>query len=517
MSGVRVPPAPEPGASDLEHHRVAIIGAGFAGIGIAATLKRAGYEDLVLLERAGTVGGTWRDNTYPGCQCDVPSHLYSFSFAPKGDWTRSFGLQPEIWDYLEDCADRLDVRRHVRFHETLQEASWDAARQRWRIRTTSSELTADFLIFAVGALSEPNLPDLPGIDSFDGPVFHSAEWRHDVDLSNKRVAVVGTGASAIQLVPAIQPKVAHLTVFQRTPPWVVPRRDRPIGPRERAMFTRLPFLQTLWRLGIYWGRELMVFGFVNRPSLMSIIQRLGRKHLEQQIHDPELRSKLTPDYAIGCKRILPSNEWYPAVQQPNVEVVTDGIASIGPRFVRTATGREIPADVIVLSTGFRVTTHPAFDLLRGADGQRLGDLWRNEGMMAYKGTTVAGFPNLFVLVGPNTGLGHSSMIFMMESQFAYVRDALRTVDERGAATIDVRRDAQDAYNADLQRKIAGTVWNTGGCASWYLDARGFNRTLWPGFTWRFRAMTRTFDAAAYVMARRRSAAKPAVAGSGPRG
>lgn len=486
----------------VEHHRVAIVGAGFAGIGMAITLRRAGYRDVVVLERAGAVGGTWRDNTYPGCQCDVPSHLYSFSFAPKHDWTRSFGLQEEIRAYLEECADRFGVRPQIRLHAGVERARWDERTRRWRLEGTFGTMTAEVLVSCVGALSEPSVPDLPGIESFEGAAFHSARWRHDLDLAGKLVAVIGTGASAVQFVPAIQPMVGRLMVFQRTPPWVVPRMDRQVGARARERYRRHPMLQKAARLGVYWSRELLVFGFAKRPRLMAYPAWLARRHREAQVADPALRAKLTPSYAIGCKRILLSDDWYPALQQPNVELVTERIAEVRPRSIVTADGAEREVDAIVYGTGFRVTSHPAYDMLLGRDGRNLGELWRRDGIAAYKGTTVAGFPNLFLIVGPNTGLGHSSMVFMMESQFAYVLDALRTLDARGAVAAEPRPEAQAAFNARLQARLARSVWNTGGCASWYLDEHGCNRALWPGFTWQFRLSTRRFDVDAYRLLER---------------
>lgn len=493
-----------------EHHRIAIVGAGFAGIGMAATLERAGHRDYVVLERAGAVGGTWRDNTYPGCQCDVPSHLYCYSFAPKGNWSRSFGLQAEIWQYLEDCVDRFGVRPKIRFDTDVRDARWDDGARLWRLDTSAGEITAEALVFGVGALSAPNVPDLPGLDTFEGTVFHTARWRHDHDLTGERVAAIGTGASTIQYVPMIQPKVGALTIFQRTPPWVTPHRDRRYRPR--SLFRRLPSLQRAARLGIYWGREMLVLAFVKQPALMRVLERLALSHMKKQVADPELRKRVTPSYALGCKRILPSNRWYPALQRPNVELVTDAIAEIRPHSIVTADGREREVDTIVLGTGFKVTTHPAFDLIHGRDGRSLGDHWREDGMTAYKGTTIAGYPNLFVMTGPNTGLGHSSMVFMMESQFAYVLDAIRTLDRRGATAVEPLPEAQAAFNADLQARLGRTVWNTGGCASWYLDASGCNRTLWPGFTWQFRLATRKFDASAYRVIER--APTPAVTTAG---
>ncbi len=494
----RVPnsaPEQEPDAGAPTHHRVAIIGAGFAGLGAAISLTQAGHRDLVVLERASTLGGTWRDNQYPGSQCDVPSHLYSFSFAPKPDWSRSFAEAKEIQQYLQDTADRFDVRRHIRFGTEVLDASWDAAMQRWEITTSGGTLSADILIGAYGPLSEPAIPALPGIDTFSGVAMHSAQWNHDVDLTGKRVAVIGTGASAIQIVPSIQPVVGHLDLYQRTAPWVVPRPDREIKPWLRRAYRRVPGLQKLARAAIYWNRELLVFGFSKHPRLMRLPRKVALEHLARQVSDPELRASLTPTFDIGCKRILLSNDYYPALTQSNSSVVTDPITEVCEHAIVTADGVEHPTDVIVYGTGFHVTDHPVAQRIHGADGHSLAVAW-SKGMEAYRGSTVAGFPNFFTLIGPNTGLGHSSLVFMIESQLTYVLDCLRTLDERGARTFDVHREIQDAYNDELATQLDQTVWNAG-CASWYLDERGRNTTLWPTFTFTYRSMLRHFDADAY--------------------
>jgi cation diffusion facilitator CzcD-associated flavoprotein CzcO len=481
-----------------DHVDVAIVGGGFAGLGMAIELKRAGRTDFVVLERDTEVGGTWHQNTYPGCQCDVPSNLYSFSFAPNPAWSQTFALQPEIGAYLRRVADDHGLRPWIRTGVAVEQAAWDEQAQRWRIETPHGALTARVLVAGMGALSEPALPAIPGAERFEGPAFHTAHWRPDVDLAGKRVAVIGTGASAVQVVPRIQPLVGKLSVFQRTPPWIMPHPGRPVRPRERALFRALPPLQKLVRAAVYWGRECYVLPF-RFHRLSRIPQAMARRHLEHQVPDPVLREQLTPRYEIGCKRILMSNEYFPALQQPNAELVTDAIAEIAPRGLRTADGIEHPADVIVWGTGFRVTDMPYVEWLRGRDGRTLGDVWRAQGMQALRGTTVAGFPNLFMLVGPNTGLGHNSIVFMIESQLAYVMDALRTLDAHGAAACDPRPEAQAAFNDDVQRRMRGTVWTQGGCASWYLDAHGRNTTLWPGTSWSFRRATRRFDPAEYEL------------------
>ncbi|MGH8868037.1 MAG: flavin-containing monooxygenase [Actinomycetes bacterium] len=492
----------------MSDHTVVVVGSGFAGVGLAIRLRAAGYtstDDLLVLERADDLGGTWRDNHYPGAACDVPSHLYSYSFAPNPDWTRSFSPSGEIWDYLRGCADRYGVTPHVRVGCELLEAAWDEQAQRWRLQTSQGELTARVLVPAVGALSEPSIPPLPGLERFTGTVFHSAAWRHDHDLAGRRVAVVGTGASAIQFVPEIAPRTASLHVFQRTPPWVIPRRDRAISALERGLFRRVPAAQRLARTAIYLLRESTVPGFTGRRALMRPVERIARAHLRRQVPDPALRARLRPEYALGCKRLLLSNDWYPTLMRPDVEVVSSGVREVRPHSVVAADGTEREVDTIVFGTGFHVTDMPIGARVRGRDGLLLDDVWQGS-PEAYLGSTVAGFPNMFMLIGPNTGLGHSSMILMIEAQVAYVEDALRRMDADGLATVDVRPEVQASYNAALQQAMQPTVWLQGGCASWYLDASGRNTTIWPGSTWRFAGRTRRFDLASYCATR--TAARP---------
>jgi cation diffusion facilitator CzcD-associated flavoprotein CzcO len=486
---------------------VAIVGAGFSGLGMAIHLRREGRDDFVVLERADEVGGTWWFNTYPGCACDVPSHLYSFSFAPNPDWTQTYSPQPEIRDYLRRCADRFAVRDRIRFGCEVTGARWDSSAERWRVETSDGELSARILVSAMGPLVEPKLPELPGLEGFEGRVFHSARWDHDYDLDGKRVAAIGTGASAIQFVPEIQPHLERLHVFQRTPPWVLPHSNRPITDGERWLYRRFPALQRLARGFTYMVREPLVLGFAKNPRLMRIVERLARRHIAQQVPDPELRAKVTPDYAIGCKRILPSNRWYPALGEPNVELVTDPIVEVRANSVVSSDGREREVDAIVFGTGFHVTDIPAAKLLQAGDGTSLEDAWGGS-PSAYLGTTVAGFPNLFFLLGPNTGLGHNSVVYMVESQIAYVIDALRTMSARGAGTIEVSADAQAAFNVAVDQRMVDTVWSSG-CASWYIDETGRNSTLWPDWTWRYRHRTARFDAERYRLSPVASAASPA--------
>jgi cation diffusion facilitator CzcD-associated flavoprotein CzcO len=479
------------------HAHVIVIGGGLAGLAAAIGLRRRGWDDFLVLERGGQVGGTWRDNTYPGAACDVPSHLYSFSFAPNPRWTRSFSSQAEIQDYIVDVAARYGVRdRHV-FGCEVTSARWRDGPARWHLETTRGSFTADVVVGAFGALCEPALPDIKGIGSFEGDIFHSARWRHDVDLSGRKVAVIGTGASAIQIVPAIADRVAELHVFQRTAPWILPRLDRRYSTVERLACRYLPGYQRLMRLGLYWAHEAQAVGLGRRPWLMRPMQLLARGMLRRGVRDRALRGRLTPDYRVGCKRILLSNRYYPTFGREHVRLVTDGIAEVRADRLVTTDGATHEADVIVLATGFQVTDSPTYRKIFGRDGRSLGDVFDDVGRQCYKGTAIANFPNLFLLVGPNTGLGHSSMIFMIESQVRYVVDAIATMRRRGIRSVEVRADAQRRFAGRLRQRLSRSVWNTGGCASWYLDKHGDNTTMWPGFSFEFRFTTRRFDPAAY--------------------
>jgi cation diffusion facilitator CzcD-associated flavoprotein CzcO len=476
---------------------IAIVGSGFSGLGMAIQLKQEGNEDFVVLERGDEVGGTWHYNTYPGCACDVPSHLYSFSFAPNPDWSQTYSPQPEIGAYLRRCADRFGIRPHIRLNTTVTFAEWDEDAGRWTIETDAGPLTARVLVAGMGPLAEPKIPDIPGLETFKGAKFHSAQWDHDHDLKGERVASIGTGASAIQLVPKIQPDVEQLHVFQRTPPWVFPHSNRPIKDWERRLYRAFPALQKLVRGAVYTMREAAVLGFVKRPRLMKVAERIALRHMRAQISDPELLEKVTPDYTIGCKRILPSNRWYRALGKPNVELVTDGIAEVREHSIVTADGTEREVDTIIYSTGFHVADMPVGQKVRGRGGRTLDEHWKGS-PRAHLGCTVPGFPNLFLLLGPNTGLGHNSMVYMIESQIAYVLDALRTMKREQALAVEVRGEVAAGYNEAIDQELSTTVWNTG-CSSWYLDDTGRNATLWPDWTWRFRQRTARFDAANYEL------------------
>ncbi|MFI5615172.1 flavin-containing monooxygenase [Amycolatopsis sp. NPDC051903] len=480
-----------------EHVDVVVIGAGFSGLGVAARLDKAGFRSFRVLEAAEDLGGTWRDNTYPGCGCDIPAPLYSYSFAQKPDWTRLFAGQPEILEYLHDVARRRKLLDRLRFGQRVTRAEWDEAAGRWDVTTATGETyRARFVVSAVGPLHFPAVPQLPGVESFSGEVFHSAQWRHDVDLTGKRVAVIGTGASAIQFVPAIVDRVAALTVFQRTPPWIVPKADRAFDARHKFWARWFPPYRWYVRDRLYWLHEKRAVGFVADPAAMQRTADLARRLLRKQVPDEDLRTRLTPDYTIGCKRLLISSTWYPALSQPHVGVVSGGVASVRPDAVVSADGTVVPADVLVYGTGFDTQHTIRFDVV-GRGGRTLADAWRG-GNQAYLGTTVTGFPNLFLMVGPNTGLGHNSQVFMIEAQASYVVAALRRL--RRAKSFDVRPEVQSAFNDWLDSRLAHTVWQTGGCRSWYQDPRsGRNTVLWPAGTVEFWRRTRRVRPADYVV------------------
>ncbi|GGK47129.1 flavin-containing monooxygenase [Nocardia camponoti] len=484
-------------ATSPRHMNTIIVGSGFAGLGLAIKLSQQGREDFLVLERGSDVGGTWRDNTYPGAACDVPSHLYSYSFALNPDWTRSFSKQGEIQAYIRSVAERYNVLDRHLFDCDVQGVVWNEDTATWTVTTSRGTFTADTVVSAVGALCEPSLPDIKGINDFEGEIFHSARWNHDANLEGKRVAIIGTGASSIQIVPAIANKVASLDVYQRTAPWLLPRMDRPYLLPERLAFKHIPGVQRLSRAAIYAARETQVVGLTRFPLLMKGFEALSRAKLQFEIRDAELRKKVTPNYRIGCKRMLISNEYYPALDRDNVDVITDGIAEVRANSIVTKDGTEREIDALIVATGFHVTDSPTYNTIVGRDGRTLSEVFDEVGQQAYKGTSIANFPNMFFLVGPNVGLGHTSMVFMIESQINYVVDALKTIAAKGIRTVEVRGDKQRAYNQDLQDKLAKTVWNTGGCASWYLDKHGNNTTLWPDFTFQFRSITRQFDVDAY--------------------
>ncbi len=476
-----------PSSATPQHVHIAIVGTGFGGLGAAVRLLQEGFDDLVLFERADDVGGVWRDNRYPGAACDVQSHLYAFSFAPNPGWSRRFAPREEIWRYLRDVAERFGVLPHIRFRHNVQGAMWDAEALHWKLMTSKGYFTADLLVAAPGALAEPRLPKLPGLDTFGGTVVHSSRWDERLDVTGKRVAIVGTGASAVQLVPALQPVAEHLTLFQRTAPWVLPRHDRALV--ERDLLQRWSLLQRLVRATT--DRLRTVYGLAFRhPALARLAERLARRHLRRQVADPALRRALTPDYLFGCKRVLLSDDYYPALAQPNATVVPGGAAEVRPGAVVAPDGTEHPADVLVFATGFYILS---FVLkIHNAAGESLAAVWRGV-PAAHLGTTVHGFPNLFLIQGPNTGHGYTSVILMIEAQVEHVVNAARHLRRHGLAAAEPTEEAQARFMADVDRLAEGTVWTAGECTSWYQDATGRNSALWPGSAAAFRRRVEPFN------------------------
>jgi len=491
-------PGSRPGRRDLP---IAIIGAGFGGIGAAVQLLRAGIRSFTIFEQGEDIGGTWRDNTYPGAACDVPSHVYCFSFEPHPGWTRTFAGWREIHAYLHRVVDKWGLREHLRLRTEIVDARFDEAAGTWTLTTAEGEtVTARVVIAAVGGLVDPSLPDIKGLQSFGGEVFHTARWNHDYDLTGREVAVVGTGASAVQVVPSIAPQVAKLRVFQRTPAWVVPRHDRPYSEARRRLYARHPWLLRASRWAKYWLSEL--FGpiiYLDAPRLAAVAEKLSLAHLERSVADPELRAKLTPDFQFGCKRVLISDDYWSTFERGNVELVTDPIEEIVGTGLRTADGRLHEVDAIVFATGFDVKIVAAPFPVTGRGGRTLQEAWA-EGATAYKGLAVHGFPNWFVLMGPNTGPGHTSVLVYTETQIDHALQAIRAIRDENLRWMDVRRDVQDRYNEGLQRRMRHMVW-TSGCNSWYLSPDGTNRALYPGPAAEYVLRARRFRRSDYEIAR----------------
>jgi cation diffusion facilitator CzcD-associated flavoprotein CzcO len=477
------------------HFEIAIAGAGFSGLGIAMKLQHAGVEDFVILERADDLGGTWRDNTYPGCACDIPSVLYSWTDEQNPRWSQAFAGQQEIWDYMRGVVARHDLTPHIRFNHEVREMRWDDGARRWEIDTSRGRITANVAISAVGGLADPAIPAIPGLERFRGNAFHSARWDHDHDLTGREVAVIGTGASAIQLVPEIQPLVKRLHLFQRTPPWVLPRANPEIPAGWRRQFERHPRLLRAVRQAAFSLFESFHVMFTH-PRLMALSERRARAHIARQVRDARLREKLTPNYRLGCKRILGSNDWYPAICADNVELVTEGIREITPDGIIDRSGTEHVVDTIVFGTGFQVSDPPISHRVTGPDGKTLAQSWQGS-PKAYLGLAVAGFPNFFMLLGPNTGLGHNSVLLMVEAQIDYVIKALAHRRAYGLARIEPRPEAQAKFIAEIDEGTRGSVWTAGGCVSWYLDRTGRNSTLWPGSVRAYQRRLARFDPGDY--------------------
>ena len=480
--------------------RVLIIGAGFAGVGLAIQLQKRGIDDFLVLEKAASVGGTWRDNHYPGAACDVPSHLYSYSFEPKTDWSRKFAPQAEIVAYIQHCVDKHQLAGKIRCNTEVASAEFEQASGLWRVIGKDGEhYLAQALVSACGQLNQPAYPRIPGLESFAGEAFHSARWNHAYDLAGKRVAVIGTGASAIQFVPEIVPKVQHLTLFQRSAAYVISKPDRAYKRWELALLRRWPWLQQIDRGLKYVQHEVRALAFIHFPVLMKLFQFSFQRHLAAAIADPERQRQLQPDYPLGCKRILISNNYFPALAQGNVEIVNQAIQSITSHGVVTADGREHPVDALIYGTGFAATDFLAPMQIKGLDGVELNQAWR-DGAEAYKGISVNGFPNLFLLYGPNTNLGHNSILYMLESQFAYVLNCLDALQQQGLRYMDVKPQVQQRFNQHLQQVIRHSIWEQG-CTSWYKNAAGKNTNNWPGFTFTYRQQTRHLELADYDCSR----------------
>ncbi|HEX3324082.1 MAG TPA: NAD(P)/FAD-dependent oxidoreductase [Solirubrobacterales bacterium] len=486
---------------------VAIVGGGFGGVGAAAMLRREGYEDITVFEKAERLGGVWHHNTYPGAACDVPSHLYEFSFAPNR-WSRRYAPQAEIQAYLEGVARHFGVADEVRTGVEVKSARWDEGRGSWMLETSAGPHEAAVLITACGQLSVPKKPALPGLESFEGPAFHTAEWRHDVDLAGKRVAVIGTGCSAIQAVPAIQPIVEQIDVYQRSAGWTIPRMDYAYPDWAHALFKRLPAVRRLDRAATFAFMELGAAAMTRHGRLLAAFRAAGRRQVRSAISDPELRRKAEPTDEVGCKRIMVTDDWYPALARPNVELVTESIEAVTAAGVRDAAGVERPADALILATGFATHGFVAPMEVVGADGRSLGEEW-GDVPRAYLGLTVPGFPNMFLLYGPNTNGGTGSVIHTIECGIGHVLAALREMERVEASRIEVRREAAESFDGELRAALAGTVWHSG-CTNWYVDENGNDPSQWPWLWSTYKRRTARLDPGAYELsgAREMVASRP---------
>lgn len=475
---------------------IIVTGTGFSGICVGIQLKKAGINNFKIVEKANDVGGTWRDNTYPGAACDVKSNLYSFSFEPNPNWSREFSKQAEILAYIKSCVKKYDLEKHILLNWEVETAKYHEDVAKWEIINTKKEkLFANVVVFGNGPLHLPCLPDIKGIKDFKGEVFHSAQWNHDYDLTNKNVCVIGTGASAIQFVPEIQPKVKNLYLMQRTAPWVLPKLDGDFSNTQHTLFEKFPLTQKLNRDFIYYFNEAQVIGMVYNDAILKLGERLGKRHINKFITDEKLRKKVTPTYRLGCKRVLLSNNYYPALAQPNVDVVTAGIEKFTVDSVVTNDGETRKIDAVILGTGFHVADSFNYYDVRGKNGLTFKEAFKN-GPEAYYGASVHQFPNMFMMLGPNTGLGHNSMIYMIESQSNYIIDAIQKMIHQNIKSIEVKKEVQDNFNAEIQKKLVGTVWLSG-CKSWYLTPDGKNHTVWPGFTLEFRNRTKNIRLSDY--------------------
>jgi cation diffusion facilitator CzcD-associated flavoprotein CzcO len=474
---------------------IAVVGGGFGGVGAIVMLSRAGYRDVTVFERGERVGGVWNDNTYPGAACDVPSHLYEFAFAPNPRWSRRYAPQAEIQDYLERVAREEGVLERIRTSTEVERARWDGDKGKWVLTTSAGDHETDVLLTACGQLSVPKTPAIPGLERFEGPAFHTARWRHDLELAGKRVAVVGTGCSAIQVVPAIQPIVGHIDVYQRSPGWTIPRMDFAYGERAKRLFERFPALQRLDRTGNFLFHDVGAAAMTHHRWLLAPFRALARHNINRAIKDPELRHKVTPTDEVGCKRVMLTDDWYPALTKPNVELITDRVAEITATGVRVENGPERQADVLVLATGFSTHGFVAPMEIVGAQGRTLSQEW-DDVPRAYLGLSVPDFPNMFLIYGPNTNGGTGSVIFTIESGVRHVISALRELDRSRARKIEVRRPVAEAFDRELKSALSTTVWHTG-CTNWYVDENGNDPNQWPWMWSTYRRKTARIDPGAY--------------------
>ncbi|MCZ8379964.1 NAD(P)/FAD-dependent oxidoreductase [Mycobacterium sp. CPCC 205372] len=459
---------------------VVIIGAGFAGLGAAIRLRQNGIEDFVIVERDSAVGGTWRDNTYPGAACDIPSLLYSFSFAQNPDWPQGYSGSHDILGYIEWMVEKFDLRRFIQFNTEVTALSFDEAAGVWSIATAEGKtFTSVSVIMAQGPLSNASLPPIRGLDTYTGKTIHSARWDHDYDPTGKRVAVIGTGASAVQIIPELVKTAAQVKVFQRTPGWVLPRLQYHTPEWNKRLYRQFPFTQSVARKGVFWAHEFMALGLVWPTAMTTALQGLSRLQLRRQVKDQWMRRQLTPRFTAGCKRLLVTNDYYPALAKENCKLITWPIATLCPNGIRTADGIEHHVDAIVFATGFDVCKTGTPFPVTGLNGRSLGEEW-STGAYAYKSTSVAGYPNLYLTFGPNSGPGHNSALVYMEAQIDYAVRAIRTLNRWNLKYLDVRDDAQRRFNEGIQQRLAKTTCNSG-CRSWYLTDDGFNATMYPGF------------------------------------
>ncbi|XID74305.1 flavin-containing monooxygenase [Alkanindiges sp. WGS2144] len=480
-----------------------IVGAGISGIAAAIRLDQVGYTNYKIIEKAHTVGGTWRENTYPGCGCDVPSSLYSYSFAPSAKWSHLFARQPEILSYLEEVSEKFDVKSRVEFNNELLNAAWDEKRKLWVLDTTKGQYLSKTVVFATGPITEAQIPKLNGLDTFKGEMFHSARWNHDYDLSGKRIAVIGTGASAIQFVPQIQPLAKELHVFQRTAPWVVPKPDMLLSEIGKSMIAKYPLIQKSWRNTVAQSLNLINFGLRN-PAVLKPVGEVFKQVLKAQVKDPELLKNVTPNFTIGCKRLLFANNYYPALQQPNVNLIPHGLVKVEDNTVVAANGERHEVDVIIWGTGFEVSHPPIGKRVKNEQGQVLADLWKDTSPEAYLGTAMENVPNAFLMLGPNV-LVYDSFIGLAEAQLDYIVDGLQKMKQQGISKLSIKPMVIKEHNKQVQKHLKTTVFNAGGCQSYYLDQNGRNFAAWPWSLKKLRERLSSLNLSDYEVVRTKAA------------